>query len=255
MDFLATHIVSLNPDRGKLAFLEAVDTDRAGKPVKVRFEGSLPWVTGHLTAWGKERFLIDTGWVGFGTCSIRKTLYKVLCENKTVVSLGQGTYESASGRFRIREGRIGLLTLDGYEHHNLACDKCDTNILGLNLWLRYNVTFDFPNQKAYLLPSGRFDDEDVRDLSGLHLLKIDGEIVVDSIEEGSPAALSGTHPNDVVIQLAGMKANQTRLYVLRKVLATGGQAVAIRLKRGDNVLTVSLLLSESWTGAPPDPPR
>jgi len=63
--------------------------------------------------------------------------------------------------------------------------------LGLGIWSRHKVTFDFPHNKMYLKKSRQFDKVEEADMSGLHLLRIENKTVVYSVDVNSPAQKVG----------------------------------------------------------------
>lgn len=56
-------------------------------------------------------------------------------------------------------------------------------------------------------------------MSGLHLLKIDDNIVVQSVDEGSPAALAGVEPDDIITKVDEIDAAEVSLHPLRQSLS------------------------------------
>jgi hypothetical protein len=62
------------------------------------------------------------------------------------------------------------------------------NVLGLGFWSTCVVTFDFPNDVMYLKKNEHWRRQNDVDLSGLHLVRVDGKVVVFSIDKPTPDA-------------------------------------------------------------------
>jgi hypothetical protein len=131
-----------------------------------------------------------------------------------------------------------------FAHRHLYFGQSQSNLLGLHYLSRYIVTLDFPNQRMYLRKGKRFDQLDLRDQSGLHILRLDGSTVVQVVDAGSPAARAGIEPRDVLLQLGDYDAEKTKIHVLRQQLAREGATVRLRLLRGCQFREVALKLDK-----------
>ncbi len=115
-------------------------------------------------------------------------------------------------------------------------------MLGLRFWERYSVTFDFPNHLIYLKPSKTFALPDPIGLSGINTLRIGGRVVIDRIDEGSPAAKARIRVKDVVLRIDGQDLATMRLHAFRLRLCEGGKTVRLSIRRGDRTLDVPVVL-------------
>jgi S1-C subfamily serine protease len=118
----------------------------------------------------------------------------------------------------------------------------DTDLLGLGFWSRHIVTFDFPNRVIYLRQGARFKEPDRYDLSGLHLLRINGATVVHSVDDGSPAANAGIRAKDVIVKINHQTTAKQRLFAIRRLLSVEGHEVAMTVKHGDEDFEVAFSL-------------
>jgi carboxyl-terminal processing protease len=82
-------------------------------------------------------------------------------------------------------------------------------------------------------------------MSGLHLLKRDGAVVVHSVDKDSPAARSGLEANDVLLKLDETLANTLSLVQVRDLLRSeDGRIVNIIFRRGEQAYRVPLQLKK-----------
>jgi S1-C subfamily serine protease len=95
---------------------------------------------------------------------------------------------------------------------------------------------------VYLQKGKYFNAPEKVNHSGLHIHRPTNETVVAVVDPGSAGARAGIKPGDVVVSLAGLPADRTRLHVLRRCLCRGGETLPLTLKRGGKLLDVSLPL-------------
>lgn len=81
-------------------------------------------------------------------------------------------------------------------------------------------------------------------MSGLHLLRVRGETVVHSVDDGSPAARCGIRPMDVILDVDGVRAEKCSLFGLRRTLCDEGRVVRISAWRGAERIDAKLLLRD-----------
>ena len=114
-------------------------------------------------------------------------------------------------------------------------------MLGLVFWSRFVVTFDFPGEKIYLRKGKGYERPDLRDLSGLHLIRRDGAVVIESVDEGSPGASAGIQAGDVLATLGSKRADKTTLFEIREALRQAGPLeCSVRRGSEERQLTLNL---------------
>ena len=160
------------------------------------------------------------------------------------------------GDGRRRNAVVTEMKIRNLQHANLIFSDhtgFGTNILGLGFWERYNVTFDFPNHLIYLQPSKQVNKADLQDLSGIHMERIEGRIVIEVLDAESQASRAGIQPKDLLLKIDGEDATAVRLHAIRLRLSSEGKTVRLTLKRGDRVIEVPLELREQCPiGLPAD---
>jgi hypothetical protein len=245
MDFLAKHVVRIDPDRGEVVFLRSLDPD-AGRRLPMTFESNIPYVRVHISGMdAPQLFMVDTGCSpGGGTGLMQAETFDALVKQGKIKPAGDASGQSLSGMTQRRRGEVGEISLADHRHADLIFSASLRNILGLSYWSRYVATFDFPGGAIYLKKGSRYDEPDMQDLSGLALARAEGRTLVVSVAEGSPAALAGIRPQDVILKANGEKAESIPLQALRRLLAVKGGKVSLLLSRGGAEREVPLVLAD-----------
>jgi hypothetical protein len=243
MDFLAKHVVRIDPDLGEVVFLKSAGVEpRRRLPMTI--ENNLPYAQVKISGMDEPRpFLIDTGCSpGGGTGLMRVETFDALTKQGMIKPIGNAEAQSLSGMTLRRRGMVKEISLADHHHANLIFSASLRNILGMNYWARYVTTFDFPGGAIYLKRGSSYDQPDMHDMSGLTLVRAEGRTLVISVEEGSPSALAGISPQDAILKANGKAAEGLPLQALRLLLAEKGAKVALLLSRGGDKRNVSLAL-------------
>ena len=246
MDFLRDHVVHLDSDSGKLSLLKSAPSG-PGTPLLITFEGNYPLVDVNLPGLAPQGFLVDTGCCGTGTGSLEVTVFDGLVSRGTARTVESSLFTDLRGDGRTRNAVVTVMKIRHLQHANLLFSDhwgSAHNILGLGFWERYNVTFDFPHHLIFLQPSKQINKADRQNLSGIHLIRIEGRIVVEVLDRGSPADRAGIHAKDLLLKIDGEDATAIRLHVIRQRLCAESKTVRLTVKRGDRVIEVPLELRE-----------
>jgi hypothetical protein len=192
-----------------------------------------------------QPFLVDTGCSpGGGTGLLEAAAFDALARGGQVKVTGRTVGQSLSGVAQRQRGKLKGMMLADFRHGDLVFSASQRNILGVNYWLRYVATFDFPAGAIYLKPGARFDQPDTLDLSGLTLVRVGRRTLIDAVEESSPAALAGIRAQDVVLRVNGENAEGLSFTSLRRLLAVKGARIVLLLSRGQEEREVPLVLRE-----------
>jgi S1-C subfamily serine protease len=146
-------------------------------------------------------------------------------------------------------GVVGQMAIQGLTYTNLHAtyiqNPADPSHLGLGLFRRHNVTFDFANQMLYLEPGQNFSMPDEEDMSGLHLLRDGVTTLVYSVDENSPAFADGIIAKDIIESVNGQNASSLTMKVIRRVLQShDGDKVTLQVRRGDDLLDFEYALKK-----------
>jgi hypothetical protein len=254
MDFLSNYVVHLDFDRGRMTLSRSAGRE-PGQALAMRVERGIPWVEARVTSTGPGTwFNIDTGYGSGGSGGLDRVTYCLLKMLGVLSPAGQAVAGTLAGDVEHHQGCLEHLQLGPFEHRCVyLSEDADISRLGLHFWSRYRVTFDFPAGVAYLHPGRGHTTPDALDSSGLRLVRRQGQIVVDCVTRGSPAAVAGICKGDEVVQVADLPADRTSLAVLRRVLATEKGTMAITIRRDSAVREVMLWLEKTWRTAKPAP--
>ncbi len=244
MGFLQKYAVRIDFDSGKLQFRswDGLKHPEWGSAVNLYDAGGkyLPYAKGSVTGVGDIQFRVDTGFNRAGGL-----VTEVFAKAMAKTALADGLSETVAGTRHFRQSRISTLTLSGFAHRGLVMDDLNDNMLGLGLLSRYLVTLDFPSMKMYLQKGQAFDKPDEIDMSGLHLLRVEGQTAVHSVDKDSPAEAAGLRPNDVILKVGDKDATAMDIWDLRDLLKSGdGKEINMTIKRNQEEKTVSFKLKK-----------
>jgi hypothetical protein len=243
MDFLSRRVVQLDLDAGEVRFLRKAGAN-CGPELALKMEE--PWrnpmVKIKIADVGEQWFLIDSGACSLGSGGLDKALFNTLVEKKHLEVVGSTLVETAKGTHTSRIAQGKSLALGDFKVNNAIFAESRGNSLGLCFLARFLVTFDFPNAKMYLKKGKAFDAPDLRDLSGLRLIRVEGKTVVDSVDPESQAAMQGFKVKDQLIKVANKPVEKMTMFQLRRLLATPVEMLECTLRRGEEVKEIVLQL-------------
>jgi hypothetical protein len=242
LDFLRQHRIQIDFDAGKLVFLDALEAD-PGIPISLT-QVQQRYSATFSVAGEEEEFVIDTGLGGLQSGDLNGGLCERLRKARKVRNVSKDCFMSLVGSSQDKIMDLEDFCVAPFAHRHLYFGQSQSNLLGLHYLSRYIVTFDFPNQRMYLRKGKRFDRVDLRDQSGLHILRIDGATVVQVVDAGSPAARAGIEPGDILLRLGDFDAEKTKMHVLRQQLSRERETVRLRLLRGYQFREVALKLGK-----------
>lgn len=244
MDFLRKHIIKINLDCGEVSFLRSVGNN-PGQRVPIVFQSNNPHVMLEMRglAW-RERFLVDTGLVGVTSGNLEREPFSILSKLGYLLFHDQLYSESITGSLSRRCGSVDSISLQNFCHKKLIFNESEKNVLGLNYWSRYIVTFDFPNNVMYLKKSHQFDKPELCDKSGLDIRRRSGETVVESVDENSPSATVGIKPQDVLLKVNDVNLSEISLWQLRSLLCSKNKKYRLLIRRDKKELEMTINLQD-----------
>ena len=245
MDVLCQYVVSLDFDRGKLAILKEAARQHG---IRVPFrDPRTPTIDAKLPGLSPTRLLIDTGCIALKSGSIFAASLSRLERQANFTVVGYSRVLTASGQGLVRKGRISKCSIAGFDFADTIWSEHKGHIAGyvsLYFLTQFNVTFDFPNSVMYLEKSKNFRHADLIDLSGLHFRRIEDQVVIESVDDNSPAERCGIRAGDVIRALGSHDARTARLFVLRKSLCEARGRIPLVLQRGSQRFERELVLPE-----------
>ncbi len=225
----------------------------AGQSLPFTFFGSIPMVNATLDGVFGQ-FEVDTGsragltlWTPFVKANHLIERYRASPKS----TIGWGVGGKAVGRVA-RGGELHLghikivhpvLTMQGHAASPKSFKEDDGNIGGAIL-SRFTVTFDYSQQRLYLLPNKGFPAPLDYDRSGMWINQGGGGFVVEAMLAGGPAATAGLQVGDVIVAIDGAPAGQTSLSEWRQSLReeSPGTRIHLEVHRADRTKSVDLVL-------------
>jgi Aspartyl protease/PDZ domain len=249
MDWLQHRAFEIDFDKGSITFLASNLLPprflSTGTPIKV--EDCQAWVDAEVAGLGHIQFLIDTGCVGQGR--LLPEDFAKLTAKKKVRGLGSSeVWGLGQGSATTEVGAIESLKLGDFCHEGPICysnpDK-ETRLLGLGIWSRHVVTFDFPNRMLYLRKGERFGESWVYNRSGLRISKKKDFMIIDEVATDSPSTTLGIKTGDILVSVEGKTAADYSIRELYRLLNAVGQTRKLKIRRNQDELEVVLAIPNS----------
>jgi len=235
MDAIKTMIVRIDFDRRELSILPSVPED-IGDPIPLSYdELGMPsmrlevGIRGNTGMPASALFGIDTGNFSRGSGEVELQLFESLLNTDALTAVDHGKYETLVSEGDERIARLAQLRLGSFQHSGLIVSDGLRNQLSLAYLSRYRVIFDFPHDRMYLSPGEHFDEADFHDLSGLHLVHIGGDVVIESIDKDGAGDKAGLLKGDVVVEIGGTPAQSfSSLELARAFGRPSNRSISVR---------------------------
>jgi predicted aspartyl protease len=245
MNFLKDYVVRIDFDECTLSFLHSLPDQDAEwpEPLEIRYDSlASPHIVARLDDNTEVDFLIDTGVNATGF--LASEVFEELVANSKLKT-SETLAATPVGVMRDTDARIEKLSVGPLEYRNLIFGRGPLSALGLTFWGRHAITFDFPNSKVYLEKGKAFNRIDEVDMSGLHLLRVEGQTTVYSVDEDSPAQKAGITAGDVILNVNNKDADEYDMWQFRRLLRSRDKCkINMTIKRGDNLKDISFLLKK-----------
>ncbi len=246
MPFIRHNVLRVDFDKGELLILKEPGGD-CGQEFAVTYnEGGLPHLGVKVAGDDKHKFLLDTGLGSTGDLATKS--FDTLLRNADLTVVGTRLFETISGTSTIRIGRLKQLSLGDFTVRGAAVSEAEESRLGLGFCSRFVMTLDLANDKVYLKKSKNFDRVDPHDLSGLHLLRKDGKVVVHSVDKRSTAEAAGIKGGDLLIKVDDTKTDELSMFKLRLRFSTVTKKLRVTIYREKKETEVVLVLSREEVG-------
>ncbi len=226
----------------------------SGQELPITFRNQFPFITCMAEMLGGARMSVDLV-VDIGhsqALSLNVGLHEEVIppENAIQTRIGSGVGGEVLGHV----GRIKALHLGKYTLSNLVTSfrsgprKGPAQLekegnLGAEALRRFNVIFDYGNDRMILEPNSHFNDAFDYDMSGMVYSKTGkGMFRIDRIIPNSPASESGLKVNDLLIEVNGRAANQFRMADLSRSFKRDGEEINLVVSRGEEQIRFRLKL-------------
>jgi hypothetical protein len=248
MDFLKTRIVEIDFDKQELLLHKGnfkADPSAESLPISYNDRG-LPTVGGQIADPLFMSFVIDTGCASEDSGGIGKVMADYLLGREDLNVVGNTYHQYLGSTQSKRLVQSHSLTLGKHRVFNpIFSEGSDAdNRLSLYCLSRFHVTMDFPNNRLCLRKGEDFDKPDLTNLSGLHILRTENQIVVHSVDDGSVAHKAGIQAGDVILKVDGEDIESKRIQSLRRRFYQRGKVVKLALQRGEQQMEVTIELKD-----------
>jgi hypothetical protein len=243
MDVLRKHVVQIDFDEGRIAFLNNEQENRQdwGQEFPITYNRMrLPQIKLAVGDQPEQGFFLDTGCDASGAMAKDSFRLAVAQGKLKPVDTSMSTF---GGVVKLRQVRTSRVTAGPFEYHGLIFMEAGANFLGLGFLSRHAVTFDFPHDRLYLKKGKSFDAPDEAGMCGVSLARSEGHTVVSAVYKGEPAAKAGIRVGDVILTLQGRNVATYERWEIRDLLRSGhGKKVTMTIQHGRRIRDVVVVL-------------
>lgn len=243
MDFLESHVLRINPDRGRATLQSEVTSLPAHVEQMRRAASGCPRITVWVSEMGLQSVLVDTGLSN--SVKLETGLFNELLRRKRIVLRSDTEVTNAGGIVRQRTGILDVIALGPYQVGNVRVTEDRLiNSIGRDFLDRFDTEFDFPNSRAYFRPSSRLYEPDRENLSGLWIARENGKNIVEFVEAESNAAKSDIRKGDELLEIHEKSVSNWTTRRLFVPLSQSGTELKLTLKRDGEISKVTLQLPQ-----------
>lgn len=240
--FFERFVVEIDYDQQLISFSEpgsakARINERAPiwKELPLQIESGVPYLTTQVST-GKDKsvavkLLVDTGYRGPVSLT-PETHEEIRVPVEYFSTVGQGL----SGDVDILVGMSESLNIGGFVLNDLPVsysisggesENSSNGLLGSEVLGRFNLVFDYPNEKMFVTPNQYFGEPINADKSGLlirpHLLGA----VVKSIAKDSAGDASDLRVDDIITSVNDQPVTRSNITKLKRLLASDREMVSV----------------------------
>jgi hypothetical protein len=242
MSFLRRHVLQVDFDNGEVLVLKKPGQD-CGQGFVVTYDEQMqPRISAFVAGDYQQEFQLDTAFSD--TCRLAPKSFDAVYNRGALKVVGTAYNVSISGTTPTRIGQLKQLSLGGFILHGAVVGEGD-NRLGLGFFSHFVMTLDFANSKLYLKKAKSFDRVDTYGLSGLHILRKDGKVIVNPVDKRSSAEAAGIGAGDILVKVDDVKADMLSMFQLRKRFSTETKRLRVTIQRGKKETEVALALSHA----------
>lgn len=242
VDFLKKHVVQIEFDEGRIAFLDNGQEDRRdwGQEFPITYRGKVPQMRLSVGGQPEQDFGTDTGCSASG--ALTKDCFRLAVTQGHLKPVDTSMVTGA-GVVRSRQVRTGRVAAGPFEYQGLIFTEAKLNLLGLDFLSRHVVTFDFPRDRLYLKKGKSFGRPDEAGMCGVDLVRSEGRTVVSAVYKGRPAAKAGIQAGDIILKLDGRDVNTYEMWEIRDLLRSAhGKEITMTIQRGGEIRDVQVVL-------------
>jgi len=244
MDVLRKYVVTMNFERNEFVLSKNISLPREAKYIPMTAVGAQFQVEASIGAKSPILLMIDSGLTN--SLSLNQDEWDQMLTFEERASALHVIFAAAGGQIvENRMTRLSTVTLAGTSYPKLICTllpREGLSTLGLSFLRQYHVVLDFPHSTFYFEPS-KSDWVEEKDMSGLHLIRKEGKVMVYSVDLKSPAAIADIRPGDVMERIDDEIASTISMASIRaKLMSRDGDGRNLTMDRGDHKLEIHLVL-------------
>lgn len=241
-DFFRRFIVDIDYDEMAVTFYEpsAFEPNRVmsgddWQALPLDVESNMPYLTTKVTNTKNQKvdvkLLVDTG--STGSVSLAPASHPDLsAPQQYYVSTSQGltgdtlSHLTVADSLEFGEYRLNQL-LASYSITGEYGENDSNGILGNRALSRFNLIFDYTNERLWVKPNQRYTLPINADRSGLRVMPHDDGGLVKTVAEGTAGAKLGLQPGDIITHFNKMPVTASNLDALHRVLQSPEPMVSL----------------------------
>ena len=248
--FFSRYIVKVNFDSLKISVYKPgyISYPSKGLLLHPQFQG-LPIfpVTFKDSKEFTQKFFFDTG---AGLCFLISTQFNedssVLIRKRKPVEI---QVQGMGGKKRMRLTVIKELQLGNYkfrkvptylfdDEYNVLAYPQRAGLMGDDIFRRFNLILNYPKREIHLTPNTHFRDPFDYSYTGMTMYSLDGQIYIDDIVKGSPAARAGLRNGDAIMGIDNNFSGNLETY--KNLLQRTGYKTSILIMRDKGPVMIRL---------------
>lgn len=220
MDFLRQYVLQIDFDAGRLRLLKSSDGAPGIERPIIMGPSDCPKVMVKLPLFGLGRteFKIDTGESGIGSGSLRPEFFDCLLDRHRIKGVNRVPITTFDGLQNYRCGFVEAIAIGDLQHKQQNFREGRSNSLALGYLSRYKVTFDFSRKRAFFAKGLQFERPYPFNQSGVYLEMLDGNLIVDGVDEGGLGFSCGLRKNDQLLRIGDNDFRNMKLHTARLVM-------------------------------------
>ncbi len=193
--------------------------------------------------------LVDLGWLHPLNLLIGGHEKITLPANAIAGGFGSGFFDQKGSVGRVKGIRLGKYVLkDVLTAFTMVDQKANVfgnSMLGLPLLQKFNVIFDYFNNRIILEPSNSYDEPFIFNTTGLEFAPDGhGNLIVRKVYPNSPASESNIEVNDLITHIDGIAIREFKPGEIKALLMNEGENIKLSIQRENQSRETRLKLED-----------
>lgn len=260
--FFRRFVITINYDKQLISFSEpttaGVELDQfsdAWQELPLQIQSNVPYVAAQVRTGSEQtvavKLLVDTGYRG--PISLTPSTHDELEEP---VEYFPAVSQGLSGDVESRVAMAEFLTLGSYRLNKLPVsyeisggesDDDSNGLLGNEVLSRFNLVFDYPNERLFLSPNQRFSVPLVADRSGLQVRPHRSGGIIKNIAQGSTGEVIDIQVGDIITSFDDTPVTPVTIGELKRALGSGQDTLRLCWLSGEQSRCEDLKLASRFS--------